>query len=40
MWLIVIISLFALPHQIESGVLVSNQEASFGFLTVNTLFDD
>ena len=39
MWLIVIISLFALPHQIESGVLVSNQ-ASFGFLTVNTLFDD
>jgi len=38
MWLNVIISLFVLPNQIKSGVLVSNQ-ASFDFLTINTLFD-
>jgi len=38
MWLNVIISLFALPNQIKSGALISNQ-ASFDFLTTNTLFD-
>ena len=36
MWLNVIISLFALPSQITSGDLVSDQ-ASFDFMTINTL---
>jgi len=36
MWLNVNISLFALPNQITSGDLVSNQ-ASFDFMTINTL---
>jgi len=34
----VIISLFALPNQITSGGLVSDQ-ASFDFMTINTLCD-
>ena len=38
MWQNVIISVLSLPNQIKVGVLVSNQ-ASFGFLTVNILFD-
>jgi len=38
MWLNVIISLFALPNQITSGDLVSDQ-ASFDFMTINILCD-
>ena len=38
MWLKVIISLFALPNQITSGDLVSDQ-ATFDFMTINILCD-